>query len=151
MRRPAFLGLRSRVVLSLLATSAVTVGVVAVTLLSPLERHLRGDELESLHQAALVVRPLLSHVPENALRPGSAKLDHAVKTAAGRVDAQIVMVAMSGACSPRPSRDPATAPPRPLARLASTAPCTRSARRASRPRRPTPLRPPSASSTWASP
>jgi signal transduction histidine kinase len=96
MRRPAFLGLRSRVVLSLLATSAVTVGVVAVTLLSPLERHLRGDELESLHQAALVVRPLLSHVPENALRPGSAKLDHAVKTAAGRVDAQIVMVAMSG-------------------------------------------------------
>jgi len=96
VRRSALLGLRSRLVLSLLATSALTVGVVALTLLSPLEQRLRLDELESLHQAAAVVRPLLARVPEAALRPDSRALDDAVKTAAGRVDAQIVVVSASG-------------------------------------------------------
>lgn len=96
MSRSAYLGLRSRLVLALLATSALTVGVVAVTLLSPLEQSLRRDELESLHQAALVVRPLLSRVAEDALRPGSPALDRAVKAAAERVDAQVVVVSASG-------------------------------------------------------
>ncbi len=97
MRRPGFLGLRGRLVLALLATSALTVGVVAITLLSPLEHRLRADEIESLHQAAVVVRPLLARVPEEALRPGSARLDRAVKLAAGRVDAQIVVASRTGA------------------------------------------------------
>jgi hypothetical protein len=56
--------LRSRLLLALLATSAVSLIVAALALLSPLQQRLQVEARHSLGQAALAFRPQL----EDALR-----------------------------------------------------------------------------------
>jgi signal transduction histidine kinase len=89
-------GLRGRLVLALLGTSALTIGVVALALLSPLERRLRDHELEGLRESARSVRPVLSRVSRTELRPESRAFDRAVREAAEVVDGQVVIVAGDG-------------------------------------------------------
>lgn len=105
MRWRLALGLRARLVLALLATSALTLAVAALALLAPLERRLRADELEALRADARVVAQVLAATPRSTLRPGDVQLGAVVRRAAGRVDAQIIVVDAHGRlfASTRPS------------------------------------------------
>ena len=53
MRRLPNLGLRFRLIASLLAASALTLGIAALALLPPLENRLRHEDLESLTQSTI--------------------------------------------------------------------------------------------------
>ncbi len=57
MRRRLPAGLRFRLLLALLATSAVTLGVAALIVLPPLQDRLRDQTVESLEDAALATAP----------------------------------------------------------------------------------------------
>jgi signal transduction histidine kinase len=52
-------GLRTRLLLALVATSAVTLGVAALALLSPLQDRLAAADADAVKQAALATRPSL--------------------------------------------------------------------------------------------
>jgi signal transduction histidine kinase len=92
MRRRASFGLRPRLVLALVATSALTLAVAAAALLSPLEQRLRDSELESLSQAALDAQPALAALPTSDLAAGSATARRAVSAIARRADGEVVLV-----------------------------------------------------------
>jgi signal transduction histidine kinase len=90
-RRPSF-GLRPRLVLALVATSALTLAVAAVTVLSPLERRLRESELESVSQAAATAQAVIADLSPAELAPGAAAARSAVKSIAKRADGEAVLV-----------------------------------------------------------
>ena len=92
MRRRASFGLRPRLVLALVATSALTLAVAAAALLSPLEQRLRDSELESLTQAADSAQATLADLPTSALTPGSVSLRRTVRTMARRAEGEFVLV-----------------------------------------------------------
>jgi signal transduction histidine kinase len=92
MRRRASFGLRPRLVLALVATSALTLAVAAAALLSPLEQRLRDSELESLTQAASAAQATLAEVDRADLTPGSVAAGRAVRAIAKRADAEVVLV-----------------------------------------------------------
>jgi signal transduction histidine kinase len=92
MRRGASFGLRPRLVLALLATSALTLAVAAATLLSPLERRLRDSELESVSQAAGAAQAVIADLTPAELIPGSVTARRAVKSIAQRADGEAVLV-----------------------------------------------------------
>ncbi len=60
------LGLRPRLLAALLLTSAVTLGVAALALLSPLEQRLRADGESTVLTALGAVRPELAEIPIEA-------------------------------------------------------------------------------------
>ncbi|MEA2155528.1 MAG: hypothetical protein QOE11_1668 [Solirubrobacteraceae bacterium] len=91
LRRMSF-GLRPRLVLALVATSALTLAVAAAALLSPLEQRLRDSELESLREAALTSQVTVSELPEGDLTAGSAGIRAAVRLIARRADGEAVLV-----------------------------------------------------------
>jgi signal transduction histidine kinase len=92
MRRRASFGLRPRLVLALVATSALTLAVAAVTVLSPLERRLRDSELESVTQAAATAQAIIADLTLSELAPGAAAARSAVKSIAKRADGEAVLV-----------------------------------------------------------
>jgi signal transduction histidine kinase len=92
MRPRASFGLRPRLVLALVATSALTLAVAAVTILSPLERRLRESELESLSQSALAAQATLGGLAAADLTRGSAVARRAVRGIARRADGEAVLV-----------------------------------------------------------
>jgi signal transduction histidine kinase len=69
-----YLGLRARFVAVLALVGAVSLGVAAVALFSPLERQLRANELETLAQALRSELGDFTKLPARALRPGSPDL-----------------------------------------------------------------------------
>jgi signal transduction histidine kinase len=71
-------GLRARLVGALVLTSAVTLAVVAVALLSPLENLLRSNRLDSLLAAAVAQERSYSGLSEGALRKRGAVLVRAL-------------------------------------------------------------------------
>ena len=77
-------GLRGRTAAALALVSIITLAVVAVALLSPLERNLRGDEVENLVSAAKDSRLSLSRLPSEALRAGDERLVRTVRSARRR-------------------------------------------------------------------
>ena len=96
MRRPVSFGLRPRLVLALVATSALTLAVAAAALLSPLEQRLRDSELESLSQAADGAQSSLAALPASDLAAGSATARRAATAIARRADGEVVLVDASG-------------------------------------------------------
>src|ERR671910_3888428 len=70
MRRRLPAGLRFRLLLALLATSAVTLGVAALVVLPPLQERLRDQTVKSLEDAVLTTAPAfeerLASVRQNA-------------------------------------------------------------------------------------
>jgi signal transduction histidine kinase len=96
MRRRASFGLRPRLVLALVATSALTLAVAAATLLSPLDRRLRESELESVAQAAGDAKAVIADLTPAQLTPGSAAARLAVKSIAQRADGEAVLVDQHG-------------------------------------------------------
>jgi signal transduction histidine kinase len=92
MRRRASFGLRPRLVLALVATSALTLAVAAAALLSPLEQRLRDSELESLSEAAAGAHGTLAALDSGGLAPGSATARRAVRSIARRADGEAVLL-----------------------------------------------------------
>jgi signal transduction histidine kinase len=92
MRRWASFGLRPRLVLALVATSALTLAVAAAALLSPLEQRLRNSELESLSQAADGAQSSLAALPRTDLTPGTSTARRAVSAIGRRADGEVVLV-----------------------------------------------------------
>jgi signal transduction histidine kinase len=92
MRSRASFGLHPRLVLALVATSALTLAVAAATLLSPLERRLRDSELESVSQAAVGAQSVIADLTPAELVPGAAAARSAVKSIAQRADGEAVLV-----------------------------------------------------------
>jgi signal transduction histidine kinase len=97
MRRRAPFGLRPRLVLALVATSALTLAVAAAALLSPLEQRLTDNELESLSEAAAAAHTSLTALEHGDLTPGSAAARKAVRGIARRADGEAVLVDERGA------------------------------------------------------
>src|SRR5215218_11112372 len=89
-------GLRGRMTAALVLTSALTLVVVALTMLAPLERRLRGDAVRSLAETALAARPILEHVPSRRVFRGSAHLQAAVDDIARQTRAEVAAVDSRG-------------------------------------------------------
>jgi signal transduction histidine kinase len=90
MRRLRPPGLRVRLVLALLLTSAVTLAVAAVTLLPPLERRLRDEELHALLSTAQSSRTAFqdADVPP---RKEAATLAPQIRSLERRANARVVL------------------------------------------------------------
>jgi signal transduction histidine kinase len=90
MRR-ALRGLRGRLLVALLLTSAITLGVAAAVTLSPLEHRLRREGEQNLQDTVLEARPRF----DGALRRGGAARDSGLLAAAydlqGRSEARVVV------------------------------------------------------------
>jgi signal transduction histidine kinase len=110
LRRRSF-GLRPRLVLALVATSALTLAVAAAALLSPLEQRLRDSELEALRSAASTSQVTVSEIAARDLVPGSVGARRAVRLIARRADGEAVLVDEQGrVLAPAdPARDDLTA------------------------------------------
>ncbi|MEA2149921.1 MAG: hypothetical protein QOD69_1751 [Solirubrobacteraceae bacterium] len=91
LRRRSF-GLRPRLVLALVATSALTLAVAAAALLSPLEQRLRDSELESLREAAANTQAPVADLDAADLVAGSAAVRQEVRLIARRADGEAVLV-----------------------------------------------------------
>jgi signal transduction histidine kinase len=105
-RRRASFGLRGRVVLALMATSVLTLAVAAFALLSPLERRLRNDQIETLTQSAVEARLTLSLLDSDELTAGSVAVTQATREIARRAHAQAVVVDARGRVLAQTERDP---------------------------------------------
>lgn len=73
MRR--ILGLRTRIILALVAVTAVALGGAAVALFLPLERRLRHDALSNLAVSASAASDEIARLPRAAIRPQSPELE----------------------------------------------------------------------------
>jgi signal transduction histidine kinase len=96
MRRLAFTGLRTRLLLGLLVTWAVTLAVVALALLQPLERRLRDEARSTLTQDARAARVALRGLDASALRPGDPEARSVVHAIGRRANADALLVDPAG-------------------------------------------------------
>ncbi|HEX5147015.1 MAG TPA: histidine kinase dimerization/phospho-acceptor domain-containing protein, partial [Conexibacter sp.] len=94
MRRSQLTGLRARLLLGLLATWAVTLTVVALALLQPLERRLRDDALSRLTRDARAARVAVRGI--DAQRPGTLQARFVTRAIGRRANAQVVLVNQAG-------------------------------------------------------
>jgi signal transduction histidine kinase len=82
-------GLRIRLVLALLLSSAATLTAVALIILPPLTQRLVSDRLADLRGLARTARPALRAVPEEDIHPGSRSLqllaEHLERRTGGRI------------------------------------------------------------------
>jgi signal transduction histidine kinase len=95
-RRPGRPGLRGQLTASLVLTGALTLVVVAFTMLAPLERRLRADAARSLGETALASRPRLAEMPARDVFRGSPALRLAVDDIARRTHAEVAAVDAAG-------------------------------------------------------
>jgi signal transduction histidine kinase len=119
MRRPALTGLRVRLLLGLLLTWAVTLAVVALALLQPLERRLRDDALATLARDARTARVALRGLDAPGLRPGASQAQQVTRSVGRRANAQALLVGRDGtvlAATDPDDRTPVTIGMRALAR-----------------------------------
>jgi len=94
--RAALTGLRARLLLGLLATWAVTLAVVALALLQPLERRLRDDSLARLTRDARAARVAVRGLDASAERPRTPQARHVTRAIGRRANAQVVLVDHTG-------------------------------------------------------
>jgi signal transduction histidine kinase len=96
MRRPALTGLRARLLLGLLATWAVTLTVVALALLQPLERRLRDDALSTLGRDARAARVALRGLDASGLHPRAAQAREVARAIGRRANATAFLLGRDG-------------------------------------------------------
>jgi signal transduction histidine kinase len=94
--RPRSPGLRARLVLALVATSALTLAVAAFALLAPLEQRLRNDEIETLVRQARAASSSIARLDPNELSPRSTETSRILKDLRRRSSADIALVDRSG-------------------------------------------------------
>jgi signal transduction histidine kinase len=90
-RRLPVLGLRGRLVAALILTSAVALGVAAVTLLPPLERNLRTQELRTLRDTAIASRPSFEDLEPRQVSASSPRLEHLADALERRTGARVLL------------------------------------------------------------
>ena len=96
MGRWGSFGLRPRLVLALVATSAITLAVAGATLLSPLERNLRENELDTLDQSAHAAAADLARLDPRQLKPGGRSAQRTFSASAAQANAEGVVVNSRG-------------------------------------------------------
>ncbi len=92
MRLSPPIGLRGRIVAALVTTSAVTLIVAAVALLSPLERRLRREDVEQLRSSAAATKVSFRRLDAGEVKRGSAELAAVVRALGRRTDARVVVL-----------------------------------------------------------
>jgi signal transduction histidine kinase len=96
MRRLPVLGLRGRLVAALILTSAVVLGVTAVTLLPPLQRNLRSEEVRSLRDTALASRSSFEDLKRTSIVHDSPRVQRVVEALERRTGARVLLFDTSG-------------------------------------------------------
>jgi signal transduction histidine kinase len=103
-------GLRGRLLLGLLVTWAVTLTVVSIALLQPLERRLRHDAVATLASEARAARSLVRGLDSTELQPGTLAARHAVRAIRRRANAEAVLIGRNGAILAATDLDPGLSP-----------------------------------------
>jgi signal transduction histidine kinase len=96
MRLRRSLGVRPRLVATLVLTSAITLAVAAVALLPPLENRLRSDETETLVLVARSMRNSFDRLEREDIRPGSPELARLARLLARRASARVAILDAGG-------------------------------------------------------
>jgi signal transduction histidine kinase len=96
MRRLPVLGLRGRLVAALILTSAVVLGVAAATLLPPLERNLRDEELRSLRATAIASRGSFEDLEARDVEASSPRLERLADSLERRTGARVLLFDQNG-------------------------------------------------------
>jgi len=91
MRRLPNLGLRFRLIASLLAASALTLGIAALALLPPLENRLRHEDLESLTQSTIEEVPDFQALGNEDVVPHSRSIRKLARSLERRTGARVVV------------------------------------------------------------
>lgn len=89
-------GLRPRLATALAATSALTLVVAAVALLSPLEAQLRAERLDALASAVAAARPGLESLPAEVVSARGARLARLARRLRRRTGADIAIFTPTG-------------------------------------------------------
>jgi signal transduction histidine kinase len=89
-------GLHARLVFALVATGVLTVAVAALTLLAPLERQLRRDEIESVVRQANLARDSLARLDPRELPAGSREVHRELLLLGRRANARVSLVDVRG-------------------------------------------------------
>jgi signal transduction histidine kinase len=102
------LGLRVKLALAFVATSAITLAVSVGTLVPPLEHRLEQDRVRDLRELARTAGLALTRMPADDLRPGARGSRRMVRRLASRVGGDVALfdeagraVAASGPAAPR--------------------------------------------------
>jgi signal transduction histidine kinase len=96
MRRLPVLGLRGRLVAALILTSAVVLGVAAVTLLPPLQRNLRTEEVRSLRDTAIASRSTFEDLKRPSIENATSHVQRVVEALQRRTGARVLLFDTSG-------------------------------------------------------
>jgi signal transduction histidine kinase len=96
MRRLPVLGLRGRLVAALILTSAVALGVAAITLLPPLERNLRSQELRTLRDTAIASRPSFEDLETRQVSATDPRLERLADALERRTGARVLLFDQQG-------------------------------------------------------
>ncbi len=90
------LGLRGRLVAALMAMALVALGIAALTVLSPLERRLRNQEISALTDTALTARATFADLDVSDLQPNGPALVQIARELTLRTDAQVAVIDSTG-------------------------------------------------------
>src|SRR5690349_19565935 len=88
--------LRRRLIAALILTSVLTLAVVAVALLVPLDQRLHSDAVKSLTATTLAARPTLEQIPVRDVYPGSPTLRDTVQDIRHRTGAEVSAIGPGG-------------------------------------------------------
>jgi signal transduction histidine kinase len=96
MKRLPVLGLRGRLVAALILISAVVLAVTAATLLPPLQRNLRNEEVNSLRATALASRSSFEDLRRTSIVHDSPRVQHVVDALERRTGARVLLFDTNG-------------------------------------------------------
>ena len=96
MRLRRSIGVRPRLIATLVATSVITLTVAAVALLPPLDSRLRADELDTMVVVARSMRSSFSRLERSDVRPGSHELLRLARLLSQRASARVAVLDAGG-------------------------------------------------------
>jgi signal transduction histidine kinase len=91
------LGLRSKLALALVATSAVTLVAAMAALVPPLQHRIASDRLDDMRELAGTARLALARMPARDLRPGAARQAQLVRDLERRTGGRVAILDARGA------------------------------------------------------
>jgi hypothetical protein len=88
--------LRRRLIAALILTSVLTLAVVAMALLVPLDKRLHSDAVKSLTATTLAARPTFARIPTHEVSPDSPALRDAVEDVRRRTGDEVAAIGSGG-------------------------------------------------------
>src|SRR4051794_33744014 len=88
--------LRRRLIAALILTSVLTLAVVAIALLVPLDKRLHADAVKSLTATTLAARPTFARIPMRDIYPNSHALRDAVQDVRRRTGDEVAAIGPGG-------------------------------------------------------